>query len=145
MFTFFVFRRFGLAIPLTLMFVGFLVQYLYDNNHGPGYYSSHFTPVGLTLFVSGLLTAIISCVSTSKTRSNTSSSASSSSGKYSSLLVVDGDSSGLDNIQTTLRTKMEKFVYESSDDDSFCYAPLNRCSQVLIAVGLMVMIGGLFQ
>ena len=145
MFTFFVFRRFGLAIPLTLMLVGILVQYLYDRNHGSGYYSTHFTPIGITLLFAGLLTAIISCVSASTTSCNTPSSTSSSSGKYASLLVDHGDISYQDTIQTTLRTKLEEFVYESSDVDTFCYAPLNRCSQVLMAVGVVVIIAGLFQ
>lgn len=155
MFTFFVFRRFGLAVPVTLMLVGILVQHVYDQSHGPGYYSSHFTPVGLTLFLTGVLTGIISCVvvssSTSTTTASSGNNLSSSSGKYSSLLVDHGDSSSSscspENIQTLLRTKMEQFVYESTNDDTdtFCYIPLNRCSQVLMGVGVVVMIAGMFQ
>jgi hypothetical protein len=153
MFTFFVFQRFGLAIPITLMIVGVICQRWYDSTQGPGYYSSHLAPMGLTLFVTGLINAVISLLVTVDSShfagsSVTSSSGSGTSGKYSSLLIEsggDGAGTNLEQLKTNLRNKVENFVHESSGDDSFCYVPLNRCSQVLMAVGIVVMVVGAFQ
>jgi hypothetical protein len=137
MFTFFVFRRFGLAVPLSLLLVGFVLQHIFDSKHGNGFYSSHFVPMGLTLFLSGVILGIISFAIID-------SSSGGSGGNYSSLLsAVDfGDTVG--EMKSDMQDKVQTYINDTSDDDMFCYIPLNRCSQVLIVAGIVCMVAGAF-
>jgi len=62
MFAICVFRRFGLAVPISFVVIGCLLEVTLDKKHGGGYYSSHLWALGLNLLLTGIITAIISCI-----------------------------------------------------------------------------------
>jgi hypothetical protein len=128
MFAVCVFRRFGLAVPVTLFLVGFLLQVTLDHKHGDGYYSKHSWTIGLSLFLTGIITGIISC--TVDPPSTTSSG-------YSSLLEMSSDSK-IQEAGSNVRESLDRFLMENSEEDQFCYIPLNRCSLALTVLGLFL-------
>lgn len=122
MFAICVFRRFGLAVPITLFLLAWLLQSFLNHKHGDGYYYKHYWAIGLSFFLAGILTGIISCI------------VSPPSG-YSSLLDV-GDS--LEEVGTNVKESLDHYLTEDSEDDMFCYIPLNRCSLALTILGIVL-------
>lgn len=130
MFAVCVFRRFGLAVPISLLAIGCLLEVTLDRKHGGGYYSSHLWAFGLNCLLTGIITAIISCI--------VDPPSTTSSGGYSSLLdLSDGVGEKVQEVGSDMRETLEHFLTESSEEDMFCYIPLNRCSLVLIALGIL--------
>lgn len=146
MISFCVFRRYGLSVPLTVLAVGYLMEWLVDRSHESGYYSSHFWPLGVSLLVSGIIVGLVSCVLSSPTNTNGVGS----STTYSSLLVDSGNgdydaTSKLKEIGSDVQERLEHFVFEdNSDNDMFCYVPLNRCALALMGLGIGFMVMELF-
>jgi len=129
MFAICVFRRFGLAVPISFVVIGCLLEVTLDKKHGGGYYSSHLWALGLNLLLTGIITAIISCIVNPP---------STTSGGYSSLLdLSDGVGEKVQEVGNDMRESLEHFLTESSEEDMFCHIPLNRCSLVLIALGIL--------
>ena len=62
MFAICVFRRFGLAVPITFFVVGLILEILVDRKRGGGYYTNHLWTIGLNVLVTGILTGILACV-----------------------------------------------------------------------------------
>ncbi len=127
MFAVCVFRRFGLAVPVTLLLVGFLLQVTLDHKHGDGYYSKHSWTIGLSLFLTGIITGIISCIVDPP---------STASSGYSSLLELSSDK--IQEAGSNARETLDHFLTENSEEDQFCYIPLNRCSLALTVLGLVL-------
>lgn len=137
MFSLFVFRRFGLSVPITLMIVGFVINMILDNKYGNGYYNNKIWPLGLTLLLTGIITGIISCIVDGP--SSDSSSVFSRSGTYS-LLDLEDIGEKIGDAGSSLRDTAENYIYGTSEESTFCYVPLNRCSMGLIACGLIIII-----
>lgn len=118
MFTIFVFRRYGLAVPVAFFLVGLLLQVgLNKTGAADGLWV-----VGVDLFLTGVICAAISCAVTDNAPSTTAA--------YKSLLEGDMEEAGSD-----CRDSLEHFCTDDSSEDMFCYIPLNRCSVALMALG----------
>ena len=131
----FVFRRYGLAVPISIFVIGLLLQTILDKQHGGGYYASHLWAIGLNLLLSGIVTGIISCI--------VECPPSTGGGSYSSLLNIgDGFSEKVSEVGNDLGEHLDHFFTGASEDDAFCYVPLNRCAMALMAVGSVLIIMG---
>lgn len=125
MFAIFVFRRCGLAVPVVFFVVSLLLEVCLDKTFGTeaGYYvTTHLWAMGLNLFLTGVLTGVPACV-VADTNGND---------PYRSLLLDHDFQEAAGNVKDTL----EQFWTDESEDDTFCYIPLNRCSLALMVMGL---------
>eukprot|EP01083_Nonionella_stella_P131811 400709_1 len=120
MLSFCVFRRFGLAVIINVLVIGCILELALDKEKGSGYYSDHLWAIGLNMFLSGIVTAII-CFVTDRPAPT--------GGAHSPLLDIGefgfsekGQEAGGD----TFRSHLDHFLWGSSEIDMFCYVPLNR-------------------
>jgi hypothetical protein len=130
MFAFFVSRRYGVAVPVVLFLVVWLIELLVDHKLGSGYFSSHFWSIGLSLFLSGVILTVMAVLIDDEhvyTKNNNNNN----HGGYSSLLV-EGD-------METGRYCLHNFVKEPSQTDMFCYVPFNYCALALLGGGVLIM------
>ena len=134
MFTFFVFRRYGIAVPVVLFLVAFLMETILDNKYGTGYYYNHFWSIGLSIFLSGILLTTIAFLVDEQNSTSYSRNGTSGSGRYTSLVkgVVEGD--------VEIGNCLENFVTEPSEQDMFCYIPFNYCALALVGLGILTML-----
>lgn len=129
MFAVCVFRRFGLSVPVTLFLVGLLLESTLDKKYGSGYFTSHLWAIGLNLLLSGIITGVISCIVDPP-------DAGGSSAGYSPLDISDiGDK--IEEVGSSARDSLEHFITEPSEEDMFCYVPLNWCSLALSILGII--------
>ena len=124
-----VFRRYGIAVPILLIAIGFLLEKWMNAKHGDGYYTSTTWPIGINLLASGILTGLLSCIVDPA-----------SSNDYVYSAIRDGD---IEDIKQNLGDTFDKFVYEETSEDMFCYIPLNRCALGLMVSGIGLIVFGL--
>jgi hypothetical protein len=129
MFAFFVFRRYGLAVPVVLFLVAFVMETILDNKYGHGYYYNHFWSIGLSIFLSGVLLTVIAILVDEQNATSDSRG-----GGYTSLVkgVLEGD--------VEIGNRFENLVPEPSEQDMFCYIPFNYCALALIGLGILTML-----
>ena len=125
MFAIFVSRRYGLAVPIVFLLVGLLLEVCLDVTMGAADYMAHPWALGLALFLTGVITGFISCSVARDGRSHGAA--------YTSLLV-DAD---LEKARRHMQDSLEVFLTEDSEEDTFCYIPLNRCSLALMVLGIV--------
>ena len=125
MFAIFVSRRYGLAVPIVFFVVGLLLEVCLDVTFGAADYMANLWALGLDLFLTGVITGLISCSVASSGRSSA----------YTSLLDAD-----LEKARNHVQESLEVFLTEESEEDSFCYIPLNRCSMVLMVLGVLFIV-----
>ena len=120
-----VFRRFGIAVPMLLFFIGLVLDILVDRNRGEGYYFNHVWTVGLGLLLTGIFAGIINCLVDPPPDGYV----------YSSLQEID-----LESAKKDVRGSLERFVVEGNRNDTFFFVPLNRWALALIVVGFIMMV-----
>lgn len=108
------------------------MELVVDKNRGSGYFSSHMWPFGLVLVLTGVVAGIISCIVDPPPTSSSNNAMG-----YSLLDLEEPMGDKMEVVGSQVKDAVEHFITESSDDDMFCYVPLNRCSLVLIVVGFV--------
>jgi hypothetical protein len=126
MISIFVFRRYGLAVPVTWFLVGWLLQTIIDQKYGSDYYTSHFWTVGLSFFLSGVLLTVMAYLVDDE---NTY--------KQDGYSLADVKDIEVGNC-------VQNFVNSPSQSDIFCYVPFNYCALLFMGVGVLVMLLQLF-
>lgn len=129
MLSFCVFRRYGLAVPVLFFAIGFILDRSLNAKYGPGYYSSHMWPMGANLLVTGILTGILACLVDPPPSNDYA---------YSALRDMD-----VEDINKNIKDSLEHFVYDETEEDMFCYVPLNRCALALLAIGILFLFAGM--
>ena len=159
----FVFQRYGLVVPIALLAMGLVVEYIVDNKFGDGYYgsSNHIWTFGVWLILSGIIVSLIAYYVDDDGRNRDGSSDGSGLPSYDSLLEeTDGNGEGNNSnnisklncfnpttsmtMSTTMKENMRDFIMEPSTKDQFCYVPMNYCGLALIGCGVFVTLIGMF-
>ena len=153
----FVFQRYGVIVPIALLAMGLLVEYVVDNKFGDGYYGSsgnHIWTFGVVLTLSGIIISLMAYYVDDNRRNRDGLPS------YDSLLLDDGgnsDGSGSNNnsklnwfnptfttsTTTTMKENIRDFVMEPSTNDHFCYVPMNYCGLGLLGCGIVLIFVGL--
>ena len=149
----FVFQRYGVIVPIALLAMGLLVEYVVDNKFGDGYYGSsgnHIWTFGVVLTLSGVIISLMAYYVDDNRRNRDSSDGLPS---YDSLLLDDGgDGSSNNNSKlnwfnptttTTMKENIRDFIMEPSTNDHFCYVPMNYCGLGLLGCGIVLIFVGL--
>lgn len=129
MISFCVFRRYGLAVPVLFFAMGLLLAFIVDKKHGEGYARNHLWTIGLNLLITGILTGIVSCFVNPPATS---------SGQY--LPILQEGKPDLQRMRREVHERLQHFVKDESDEDMFCYIPLNRCAMGLMALGIIMIL-----
>uniref|UniRef100_A0A7S4K2M8 Uncharacterized protein n=1 Tax=Odontella aurita TaxID=265563 RepID=A0A7S4K2M8_9STRA len=150
MFTFFVFRRYGVLVPVLLLLVGYLVETLADKQFGAGYYSNHLWAIGLDLLITGTIVGVVAYIVGDHSL-NTEGNCCLPT--YLPLDMDDDKDSPLLNSDLTTRGSnflercsscLQTFIEEPSEKDHFCFVPMNWCALAMSALGLMFVTVGAF-
>ena len=149
----FVFQRYGVIVPIALLAMGLLVEYIVDNKFGDGYYggSNHIWTFGVVLTLSGIIISLMAYYVDDNRRNRDGLPS------YDSLLLDDGgDGSNNSNSKlnwfnptfttsttTTMKENIRDFIMEPSTNDHFCYVPMNYCGLGLLGCGVLLIFVGL--
>ena len=135
MFFLFLFRRFGILVPVIFFVTSFLLETLLDHKYGAGFYFSHVWAIGLDFLLVGILLSVAVCwVSPLPTRHSYYSHV--GGDEESALSTIKG------YIETTAEMSNDRFqdlFLEPSEEDTFCYVPMNWCAMGLVGLGLLFM------
>lgn len=139
----FIFRRYGFIAPLTVLLTGATMQFAVDQKYGADYFLEHFWSIGLCLFISGLITGTIvyNWLDPPSWSSRGAYSTLDSTGFLPKTTQDVVEAMSCDNCWDSAR----EFVSEPSEQDHFCYVPLNWCAVGLVGLGTVLFTVGMFQ
>ena len=130
MLSFCVFRRYGIVVPILFFLIGFILDRSSSAKYGEShYYFTSYSLIGINLLVTGVLTALVACVVDPPPSNDY---------VYSAIRDLD-----VEDISRNVKDSLEHFVYDETEEDMFCYVPLNRCALALVAIGILLIFAGM--
>lgn len=139
------FRRYGFVAPLSVIATGALLQLVLDAKYGTDYFVEHFWALGLCLLTSGMVTGAVVYLVDPPT---SSSGGGGGGGLYANLdtgaFLPKATQDVRESCAGCFGTARD-FVAQPSEDDHFCYVPLNWCAAGLVGLGTLLVAAGLFQ
>mmetsp|Transcript_27411 Transcript_27411/g.57200 ORF Transcript_27411/g.57200 Transcript_27411/m.57200 type:complete len:155 (-) Transcript_27411:210-674(-) len=138
---FFIFRRYGILVPIIVVLVGLAIELSLDKWLGKGYYSNHWWAGGMNLISSGLIMSIFTWIMGPP-------SSSTNNGAVYAALDLENNNNGeglLPKANTTTtagitwpdKDSLYEFVTTPSEIDMFCYVPMNWCALGLMGLGVI--------